>query len=401
MNAIPARQPAATRRSGAMMVLVAFSLVVLLAAAAFCVDVAYMQLVNTELSGATDAAAKAAARELSLTRGNESKAIKEGMAAAERNMVGGKQFEMTADDFEFGQSIVNGDGSYSFDPGAKPYTAIRVTGRRTADSPGGAVGLFFGGALGRRTYEPQISATASFQKTQIVLCIDRSHSMCLDSSGTDWQYPPGVPDWDADGDGQIDHADDALCTPPDDSASRWAGLESAINQFLDILEEGLVKPEVGLVTWASDIGPGTYEYQLTGLTFDKATEDVPIARNYNRIRNEIERLGDDIMFGGTDTAAGLDAAIESIESTRFRSKKVIILMTDGQENAGRGSELAAADAKALGIVIHVVTFLTGDQSRMAGIASLTGGRHIHATNEAELVAAFDELARLIPIALTE
>ena len=57
------RRPRA--RKGAMLVLVAVSLVLLLVAAAFSVDVAYMHLVREELHIATDAAAKAAVTGLS------------------------------------------------------------------------------------------------------------------------------------------------------------------------------------------------------------------------------------------------------------------------------------------------------------------------------------------------
>src|SRR5688572_29202700 len=58
----------ATRRSGAMMVLIAICLPLFVIAAAFAVDVAYMQLTRTELRTATDSAARAGAKTLSLTQ---------------------------------------------------------------------------------------------------------------------------------------------------------------------------------------------------------------------------------------------------------------------------------------------------------------------------------------------
>jgi Flp pilus assembly protein TadG len=49
-----------TDRKGAMLVLVAITMILLVIAAAFSIDVAYMQLTRTELRTSTDAAARAA-----------------------------------------------------------------------------------------------------------------------------------------------------------------------------------------------------------------------------------------------------------------------------------------------------------------------------------------------------
>ena len=54
-----------SKRRGAMVVLIAMMLVILLMTVTFSVDVAYMQLSRTELRVATDAAARAAAEAFS------------------------------------------------------------------------------------------------------------------------------------------------------------------------------------------------------------------------------------------------------------------------------------------------------------------------------------------------
>src|SRR5256885_15381377 len=76
------------RRNGAMMVLIAFCLPLCLIMAAFAVNVAWMQLVRTDLRTGTDAAARAGAEGLSLyqnTKTAQAKAIE----AAARNRVAG------------------------------------------------------------------------------------------------------------------------------------------------------------------------------------------------------------------------------------------------------------------------------------------------------------------------
>ena len=55
-------------RRAAMLVLIAVTLPLFLIMAAFTVDVAWMQLVRTELRTATDAAARAGAKELGLSQ---------------------------------------------------------------------------------------------------------------------------------------------------------------------------------------------------------------------------------------------------------------------------------------------------------------------------------------------
>ena len=54
------------RRQGAMLVLITVALSLVIIMAAFAVDVAWMQLVSTELRTATDAASRAGAKTLSL-----------------------------------------------------------------------------------------------------------------------------------------------------------------------------------------------------------------------------------------------------------------------------------------------------------------------------------------------
>ena len=110
------------------------------------------------------------------------------------------------------------------------------------------------------------------------------------------------------------------------------------------------------------------------------------------------------MIGATNLAAGLDEARQHITNPRASSSsanKTIILMTDGQWNTGRHPYAAARDCLAAGVTVHTVTFLPGsDQRTMQEIARITGGRFFHATNEAQLRETFRELARSLPVVLT-
>lgn len=175
-----------------MLVFILALLVVVLVMVVFSVDVAFMQLSRTELRAAVDAAAKAAAGELTLTNGDSNKATTKGILAASENLVAGKPLELIASDFEFGQSVENQNGVWVFKKDRQPYSAVRVTAVKSSSSKSGPVHLFFAPFLGRDTFSPTRVAVASQFKQELVLCIDRSHSMTFNDSGVSWSYPSGV-----------------------------------------------------------------------------------------------------------------------------------------------------------------------------------------------------------------
>ena len=80
-------------RRGAMLVLIAICLPLCVIMAAFAVDVAWMQLVRTELRTATDAAARAGAKELSLSQ-DTAAARDRAKQAARRNKVAGEPLQL-------------------------------------------------------------------------------------------------------------------------------------------------------------------------------------------------------------------------------------------------------------------------------------------------------------------
>ncbi|MGB6045540.1 MAG: pilus assembly protein TadG-related protein, partial [Pirellulales bacterium] len=71
-----------------MLILIAVCIPILIVMAVFAVDVAYMELVRTELRSSTDAAARAGTRKLSLTQ-SAAQARSAAKDAAQRNKVSG------------------------------------------------------------------------------------------------------------------------------------------------------------------------------------------------------------------------------------------------------------------------------------------------------------------------
>lgn len=380
------------QRRGAVLVLFGLLIIVIFAMIAFAVDVAYMQLVRAELRAATDAAAKAGALELRLTDGDGAAARAAAIAAAARNTVGGKALTLNGSEIELGRSVYSGDGTYQFVANQTPYTALRINSNLTPTSAMGSVRLFFGNMLGAPSFNPQQIATASQLQQEIVLCLDRSHSMCFDMTGVDWSYPPSQ--------GKLKNP---ITGDPDPKLSRWAALDRAVDTFISILDSQKTKPRVGLVTWGSDIGKNTVEYLLTGLTEVAVSRDVAMTTNYKQIDDAIKKRSNNPILGGTNMAAGLDEAVEVLTEPGISTlaNRIVVLMTDGDWNQGRDPILSANDAKAAGVIIHTIGMLNDDQTTLQQIALITGGEYIYAASDAELEEAFRKIARMLPVALTE
>ena len=199
----------------------------------------------------------------------------------------------------------------------------------------------FGKMLGQSKYQLSQIAVASQYEQQVVLCLDRSHSMCFDLTGIDWVYPNGL---------TLPSAQDE----PPQPGSRWASLELAITNFLQALTDSSYPPEVSLVTWGSDTTVSVWENfngVMTEVKKDfKAMEvDEKLTFDYKKISKAVTKRGDQVMPGSTNMSAGLDGAIDVLNASKKPlAKKTIILMTDGLWNQGVDPIVSATMRKKLG-----------------------------------------------------
>ena len=129
----PCRRSTRPRRRGAMIVLIAVLMVVMIATVALSVDVAYMQLVRTQLRGSTDAASRASCEAFSRTR-NPDDARLAARTAAGANFVAGRPLLLDDSDIVFGKAVMQPTGVWQFSAGATPTNSVRIIGRRTSDS---------------------------------------------------------------------------------------------------------------------------------------------------------------------------------------------------------------------------------------------------------------------------
>jgi Ca-activated chloride channel homolog len=370
-------QPIRHSRRGGMLPMVAICLPLFIIAAAFAVDVAYMQLTRTELRTATDAAARAGAKTLSMSQ-NQGQARQAAVAAAAKNKVAGVGLKLTNDQIQIGVGAQTNDTSrFNFTPGGTQPNAVRVTGRRTASSAAGPVGLLLGRMLGVTTFEPISVATSTQLDRDICLVVDRSGSMMESVDGS--SIPGGS------------------CSKPNMTKSRWGALYTAVNAFVQELDNTLQEEQCALVSYSSS-GSGC------GFKFTTSDINAPLDFNYQEIRNEMNDLSSRPVQGNTAIGAGIDNGVKVLTSSRARpfAVRTMVVMTDGLHNSGGDPVAAAQKAAKKNITINTVTFSKGaDVTRMRKVAEATGGKHFHAANANELEAIFREIASTLPVMLTE
>ncbi len=173
------------RRRGAVIVLTAVTLVVILGFAALTIDVGAMYNTRSDLQRAADAGAMACAAEMSRMAAGDP--AERGRAAAkevvERNFVLGSSVTIDGDtDLQFGRAVLDkSTGRVTFVPGMALPDAVRVTVRKTKGSPNGPMSTFFAQVFGKRTVDVSASAVATLAPRDIAIVADLSGSMNDDS----------------------------------------------------------------------------------------------------------------------------------------------------------------------------------------------------------------------------
>src|SRR5262245_17794417 len=115
-------------RRGAVVVLSALLLVVMLGIVAFAVDIGYMLVVRTQLQAAAESAALAAAANLANSR---AQLVAVGQQYAAYHTASGKAATVTPADIEVGMWDLK---ARTFAPGSPVANAVRVTARRDAST---------------------------------------------------------------------------------------------------------------------------------------------------------------------------------------------------------------------------------------------------------------------------
>ncbi len=357
-------------RRGSMIPLMAVAIVILLIAAAFSVDTAYMQLARTEMRSAVDAAARGAGQVLA-NGGSDWTARQTAKDMAARHKVAGKALQLSDLDIVQGNAARQTNGVYSFTAGGWPSNAFQIVGKRTSGSLDGQINSIFGGLLGVSKFNSQQSATVVRGDRDVMLVLDTSGSMMyrLDLDMTYPLFRDGT-------------------TAPDPWFSRWGVLDQSLDTLMWTLSTTAPIEKVGLVT-----------FDTTGLY------RLPLSTNYTNINTTVSAISSAPLIGWTNMGEGLqiarDKLINSPEASSHAAR-TIILLTDGQPNVGPDPMTEAQACRAAKITVHTISYSNFAASTlMQAIADETGGDYYHAPTSYQLQLAFEKIGRDLPVLLTQ
>ncbi len=143
----------------------------------------------------------------------------------------------------------------------------------------------------------------------------------------------------------------------------------------------------------------------------------PLTTDHASLINLLNQVRDGIIEDGTAIGSGLATSVNRLRESNSKSK-VVILLTDGENNRGQITPLTAAEAAAaMGIKVYTIgvgsrgtaptpaidawgntTFVQAkveiDEETLQQIADITGGRYFRATDNQSLSNIYDEINSL-------
>ena len=164
-------------------------------------------------------------------------------------------------------------------------------------------------------------------------------------------------------------------------ATRLSEAQQVVNAFVETLEGD----RVGLVIFQS-----------------KALALSPLTHDIAAIQRRVVGLAPGLIDDGTAIGLGLSEALTLVEDSPAQSR-VVVLLTDGQNNAGAiVPEIAAQLASALDVRVYTIGFLSGaaqgqvsiNEVSLRAIARTTNAEYYNARNVEELAQAYADIGEL-------
>jgi Ca-activated chloride channel family protein len=182
---------------------------------------------------------------------------------------------------------------------------------------------------------------------------------------------------------------------PSGRASRLAVVKSVVKDFV----AARAQDRVGLVLFGA-----------------RAYTQCPLTLDHGWLRQNLDRAEVGMIEDGTAVGAGLATAVNRLRASTAKSK-FVVLLTDGQQNAGRITPQTAAEAAAaLGITVYTIgagsrgmapfpvrdmfgnkvyrpVQVDIDEETLRKVAETTGGRYFRATDTQSLRDVYAEIDR--------
>jgi Ca-activated chloride channel family protein len=129
----------------------------------------------------------------------------------------------------------------------------------------------------------------------------------------------------------------------------------------------------------------------------------PLTLDHKALTRAVRDVRSGLLPDGTAIGLGMSEALNLLRDSPARSR-VVVLLTDGQNNAGEVFPVDAAQiARTLGIRIYTIGFTGGgdprfnvtggvDEATLENIATITDAEYYPASTQQELAAAYEEIS---------
>ena len=408
--------------SGAIAVLMAISLAVIMGFAALGFDLAYVRLARLQMQNASDAAAHAAIVNYGLTR-DVSLASTAAVTVANANTVLGRPVQLQSGDVVFGVwDFSQPPGSANSFSQTSPFNAVSVNARRSdTTASDGFVSLSFGRAMGFTQANVARTSIGAFRTRDMIIEMDVTGSFILDNgcfnNDIDYAISADV--------NMLDYMS-GLSTPSDQ-----IGMDVFVGNAVEFTKLQNLQKNYSAIRnqWVGDGKSSLDTSKRSGLTICNKIGAVPPPNppwpNHSWMPHCWDG-GEPGFYAGTNQAAAIDSAVSKLP--KDDATRAIVLVTDGspmccmdQEGGGcadgtsctDGSAVcacakkvyndgfAAADsAAAKGIDIFTVVF-GGTSSGIKYCADLVRGRGkaYNTPDKTRLKPIMEDIAGRLPVAL--
>ena len=400
-------------RHGAIVPLFAIVLPVMILLSAVAMNLSYMQLTESELKIATDAAARAGCRSWSTSQ-DMTTARNTAAQVAALNTVGGRAliFNSNGTDAQviFGGSVRNEDGGrYQFTPiddalvqGGAMVSGVQVNITQPTNLLMRVANV--------DNFNPSASSVASQIDRDIALVIDRSVSMRYYEDSTAFRTlvrglknAGTITPAESDDATKFKSVSENIIPHLSGKMLDYANSLNDPNTDIPVYSRGHSLETATEVFFDSLAGTDPVE-QISISSFSQASRiDLELSENLQLAEDTVQAM---VPMGSTAIGDGLLSGLTTLTSDAARQSAVrmIIVFTDGVRNGGIDPIVAVQQVRDENpnIIIHTVTFSeAADQAAMRTIAHSANGEHSHARTEQELVDIFRRIAVSVPTILTQ
>lgn len=356
-------------RRGAALLIMTGVVMVAIAIAAYAINVAHIQYTRAELQIVTDVSTRAACRAL-VDTGSQSQAYMAAQRLAYANKVAGRTLAIGTGDLEFSAATrSSATATYAYSTTAVPLpNSVRFNNtffQRSRD----ALPMLMPSYSMATGFRPIKEATAAQAELDIAIVLDCSSSMLAA-----WDQTPGP--------------EGLLVLPlPVPPTARWQIARAGIQEVLHTFRNSAAQERVAFTTFNN-----------------VSLLNLPLSSDYLPVESALAFHGTAYLGGLSSLADGLNSAItmlSSMGSARAYASRVILLVSDGNENFGVGAMNIASKAAQSNIMLYSISLGSdANKALMSDLATTAHGRYLHAQTPAQFVQAVDEVNRHLPVLIT-